>query len=377
MAIKPEETPSGKIVRRDESSGEIHGSVSREGKNDIPTPAEPKTSARKSTETAEDYTLRLSPVETINLIRHSNLSANSLKTLARSKDPGVRMAILDSSEVTPAILDYLVSSSPEDEYRLRLGVARRHDLSPLTMARLIGDPIPVVRAKMAQNHNLLPNQQNDLLFDSDPLVRAHLASSRQVTVEVLEHLAKDPDPSVQLAVASNERTSPDVLFTMQVVYGNNNIKLLEKIASNRNASINTLETLSRFGNVSIRAAVAYNVSTPDEVLDELSKDTSTESLPVIRKLVENSRLSEETLYALSKVTDARVRESIANHFNSNADTLDSLAEANDFHIRMLVCDHPNTRLELLKAFSRRVDLPEDLRNEAADRYEQRTGEYPR
>lgn len=372
VAIRSEETPSGKIVRRDEASGEIRGTVSREGKDDIPTPSEPNKARGETAKTPENYTLRLSPVETINLIKSHSLSTDSLKAFARSKDLGVRMAILDSPKVTQEILDYLVSSSKKEEYRLRLTVARRYDLSTLTMARLASDSIPAVRAQMARHLNLNEGSQNDLSYDPDPLVRANLASNKKANAKVLERLAQDREPNVQIAVAGNEETSPDILFSMQVVYGHTSLTLITAIAGNPNASMNTLETLSQYSDVSVRAAVAFNVSTPDEVLDALSKDTSAESLPVMRALVANPRLPKDALHNLLKVSDPKIQEHIALHRNSDSAILDSLTSvAENEYIIELLCERPNISVETLKKLVEDKSIRPFIRNRANKHLEYR------
>lgn len=142
------------------------------------------------------------------------------------------------------------SALSPDTSRRRIGTARRADLRPATITKLIHDPDQEVRATVAANENVAANRiVLDLAADSSPLVRASVAQRTDLPPGVLQAAADDPAPMVRQSVATNVRTG-------------------------RALSNGQLWALANDSHTPTRVALAARVDLPPTVVEHLAEDHS-------------------------------------------------------------------------------------------------------
>lgn len=233
--------------------------------------------ARRTTDAAKLDDIAMSEIAQNRraVAENSATPAATLARLATDVDVTVRRAAAGNPNTPSATLDQL-ADDPDDakklgETKVRWRVANNPRTTEATLARMAEDP--------------------------DAMVRAAIGRHPHASVAVLEHLATTPspgrqwvDPDVRQAVASNTSTPPRVL------------------AGWENADGHTM------------AQVAKNPSTPANVLERMSRDTSTGNH--VRALAAtNPSLPAAALYRLAHEDDAWVREHAA--MNPNIDAADS------------------------------------------------------
>lgn len=243
--------------------------------------------ARKSTDSAELDEIAKSEIALNRRVVAENpaTSAATLERLAADEDVTVRRQVARNPHTPAEALDQLADDPDEakelTETKVRWYVASNPTTSEFTLTRMAA-----------------ASEETDLM------VLAAIGRHPHASPAVLEHLATAPapgrswvDPDVRQAVASNPSTPPAILAAWE------------------NADANTV------------AAVAKNPATPTDVLERLSRDTSTSNRT--RALVAtNPSLPAAALFRLAhEDTDAWLREHAAR--NPNIDGADSHRVAGD------------------------------------------------
>ena len=217
-------------------------------------------------------------------------------------------AVIGAAGDEPAVL------AADEDVTVRRQVARNPHTPAEALDRLADDPDEAkeltetkVRWYVASNPTTSESTLTRMATaseETDLMVLAAIGRHPHAATAVLEHLATAPapgrswvDPDVRQAVASNPSTPPAILAAWE------------------NADANT------------GAAVAKNPATPTDVLERLSRDTSTSNRT--RALVAtNPSLPAAALFRLAhEDTDAWVREHAAR--NPNIDRADSHRVAGD------------------------------------------------
>jgi hypothetical protein len=227
--------------------------------------------------------------------------AATLDDMAGSEIALNRRTVAENSATSPATLDRLAA---DEDLRVRRAVAGNPNTPAEALDRLAGDPDEAkelgetkVRWLVANNPRTAETTLARMVGDPDAMVLAAIGRHPHASAATLEHLASTPAPGrkwvdadVRQAVASNPNTPPRLL------------------AGWENADGNTM------------AQVAKNPATPADVLERMSRDTSTGNHT--RALAAtNPSLPAAALYRLAHEEDAWVREHAAK--NPNIDAADS------------------------------------------------------
>jgi hypothetical protein len=137
--------------------------------------------------------------------------------------------------------------------------------------KLLAHPDEMTRAAVAQQ-SLSANDIERFVADESPHVRAAVVGQMQITEEQLEKLSNDSSPKVRGAVSGRFFSTP--------------VHLLERLskdpepyvragAAQQSGNASVLKRLGVDSNEIVRFAVVCNSKTPESVLGDLAKDTST------------------------------------------------------------------------------------------------------
>ena len=171
----------------------------------------------------------------------------------------------------------------------------------------------------------------DRVFTTDAYVREDLARTTN-SAELLEIYAYDPNQRVRCAVAGNVHTPSDVLEELV-----DDPFVRKTVLSNPNTPTELLVQYSHDQAAGTRCAVANNVKTPSEILDELANDPD---FSVRCNVARNSNTSPEIIKQLSRDPDHWLRRLAVANKNFPKVTTDDLPDYadNPEALRKLVMD---------------------------------------
>lgn len=242
----------------------------------------------------------------------------------------------------------------------------RKSTDPAVLEEIAKSEIALNRRVVAENATTSSTTLQRLAADEDVTVRRQVARNPHTPAEALDRLADDPDEAKELTetkvrwyVASNPTTSESTLTRMATASEETDLMVLAAIGRHPHAATAVLEHLATApapgrswvdpdvrqavasnpstppailaawenADANTGAAVAKNPATPTDVLERLSRDTSTSNRT--RALVAtNPSLPAAALFRLAhEDTDAWVREHAAR--NPNIDRADSHRVAGD------------------------------------------------
>jgi len=303
-----------------------------------------------SDERAMPQTLARLARSTDGLVRGSvasnpNASVETVAQLACDSDASVRACAADNRYLTENLL---VGLAKDEASEVRAKVASSCRTSPEVLAVLADDESRLVRIAVVNNPNLSLSLLTGRAHDNEPAVRAQVATKVQLSSDVLALLLRDDDRTVRSAaynnpstrnedkeeldaeqdrawrasapkradleemvanndseiriqVALDSRTPPDILLMLGGE--RRSVRVRRAVASNPNSSAQILNSLATDADAEVRQSVAFNVSTPDEVLRELAD----RSIDLAILVALNPGVTTGTLDILSKDSDHLAR----------------------------------------------------------------------
>ena len=281
----------------------------------------------------------------LEIIRHPNVSSETLYQIAKSAEGeySVLIEIVRSAKVDSRTLDYISTIDIEKG----IAVAKNPNTNALTLDRLARENNnPVLQKLVALHPNTKPEtimsiltghyekdvkievmKRKDLSQEAISFILKHnnpfypylelLAENDTTPPEILEKLAQDWN--FKVAVASNPNASKETLDAL-AEYPSDKIDIL--LASNPSLNPETHKKLARANLVWIRAGAAKNSMASPEILAELADDRSN----VVKIAVAgNKNTSPETLAKLADDCSNVVKIAVAGNKNTSPKTLEHLA----------------------------------------------------
>ncbi|MCX7782167.1 MAG: hypothetical protein N2318_00810, partial [Meiothermus sp.] len=276
------------------------------------------------------------------------------------------------------------------EWARRLAVAHPNTASE-TLERCHADPDWHTRLAVAKNPKTPPATLAAMAADTDPDVRQAVAVHRSTPLQSLERLAGDEQPDVRAQIAQNPRTPPNLLLQLAQ---DDHWRVRQAVAANLSTPAKALEQLAQDSDRDVRQAVADNPQVPEAALEPLfagwfagldagmslvelyrrAKNQEPLSPELLDKLAQGSdwakRLaarhpwtSAETLRALGRDEDWRVRQAVATNPGLASDLLFQLSSDTDADVRRAVVAHPQVTVEILERLS--ADDQQDIRLQVA------------
>lgn len=295
----------------------------------------------------------------------------TLDEIARSDNPLNRRYVAENPHASTTVLDQLAA----DVYaEVRRAVAKNPHTLESTLDRLATDPDEAkgpaeckVRWLVASNPSTSPATLSRLTHDNDAMVLAAIGRNPNTPSDTLEQLATPPvgrlDPDVRHAIATNPSTPGHILAGWE----NSDGWTRPQVAKNPSTPPEVLERLSRdttTGN-STRAQAATNPSLPVPALFRLAHHDADawvrqhaarnpnigaadahrvahdEDPSVRRALARNEHVSPVVLGRLQADTDPVVRASLARNPSITPATLQALAEDDNPTVRTSAVKNPS------------------------------------
>ena len=184
-----------------------------------------------------------------------------------------------------------------------------------------------------------PSAPKDLVLDTltkmashdDDYTRALAARSENAPVSLLKKLAKDSDDSVVAGVVSNSNTPVDLI--LDIARTHDDPYILKNLCKNPNAPkdvvIDALEYLANTDNDYCEFAASHQAATP-EILNKLSMNTK---ISVRQAVAKNLSTPIDTLSQLAKDKSAEVRKIAAENPNLPRDLIETLKEDISKYVR--------------------------------------------
>ncbi|WP_275040682.1 hypothetical protein [Prochlorococcus marinus] len=278
---------------------------------------------------------QLDEAEKIEKLQEENVGPDILKAFAKSSNWRIRAAVASNENTPEDVLKQLAKDDDSDVQEAALNAVAYREL-PKEWRELDDDE----KLDKLKEDNVPTNILEILAQSSNWEIRKAIALHENTPEEVIQQLAKDDDSDVQEAVLNRQLP----VDWRQL----DEDEKLEKI-NNQNVSEEVLTILAQFKSwnyTQIRAAVASNENTPEDVLKQLAKDDDSDvqeavlnrQLPVDwRQLdedeklekINNQNVSEEVLTILAQFKSwnyTQIRAAVASNENTPEDVLKQLAK---------------------------------------------------
>ncbi|MDT8389684.1 MAG: DUF2330 domain-containing protein [Lentisphaeria bacterium] len=320
---------------------------------------------------------------------NSHIPPDALLLLARDRDLGVRQALAQNTDLTPAVKTILMKDADQkvrrfmynrqdmtDETRLqfasdedpwlRSAVAQNHKATPEILARLCKDPVSEVRNAALRNPNTptkvaIEYARNELKngydlamhanrsdwlrgFAREPDLRRGLAHNKHLPADLFVDLAKDPDPAIRKAIAKREDATPEALRELA---DDKDMDILIEVARHPNTPGDVLKKLVVSEDAGIRKWVAGNRRAPEAILRQLAEDTD---INVVDSVADNPNTPADVLGTLAEKGES-CRLSIARNPGAPADLLRRFADNGDSNMRRHVAANPGTPVDVLRTLA--------------------------
>lgn len=143
--------------------------------------------------------------------------------------------------------------------------------------------------------------------------------------EALKELSESKDSDIRAEVAKNAYTPDEIL----IILSKDRTPIVKAgVAKNSKATPEILKRLSKDRNYNVKKEVAQNPHTPQEDLFELSKETQRLIFDDFVELIaQNSNTSEENLRYLSRDISSYVRQRVAQNSHTPVDILENFSKS--------------------------------------------------
>ena len=266
--------------------------------------------------------------ERLDKLKEDNVPTNILEILSKNSNWEIRKAVALHENTPEEVIQKLAN---DDDSDVQEAIQQRQ--LPNDWRKLDEDE----KIEKLQEENVDPEILKTFANSSNWQIRTAVASNKNTPEDVLKQLAKDDDSDVQEAVLNRQ-----LPVDWRQLDAN---EKLEKV-NTENVSEEVLTILAQFKSwnyLQIRAAVASNKNTPEDVLKQLAKVGESEITEAIlqrklpsdwQKLDENEKLyklkkekvSEEVLVIFSNSTKPLLRKAAGSNKNAS---LAILAQLND------------------------------------------------
>lgn len=206
---------------------------------------------------------------------------------------------------------------------------------------LAASPMKDIRRRVAMNANTPLHLLRSLA--DDPEVTYAVLRNASAPIEVLrDHSTSDKDVSLRALVGANESTPADVLTTLTF---DTDLRVRESVAANPSAPVDLLGRLALEDDEGVRSEVAINPSTPPDLLERLASDATRR----VRSSAARGQLPPETLRQLAEDVEPSVREAVASNSVTPAEVLESLAQDSEQAVVWCVWANPSTPSDIRSA----------------------------
>lgn len=234
-----------------------------------------------------------------------------------------------SSMVDKTYIALVAPDALSDDWKLRRGAAETQPIDPIVAKHLLYDGVVAVPAALAENTTINDELVSLALKHPATKVRTTLVYSGMLSPQELTSLSGDPHRHVRAAVAYMH-PSPNILKTMLI---DPDVEVLSAIAES-------------------------SYATPDILVSLLGKGVKVE-----RKLALNRLAPPQVLNTLAKSSDGTTRQRVAVNSSATAETLKILSTDKTVEVRYLILDHKYVPFTLIKAMA--VEDPDEGVRDAA------------
>lgn len=281
---------------------------------------------------------------------------SALDQIAHSEIPLNRRTVAENAAASTATLERLAA---DEEVKVRRAVARNPQTSAVALDRLAYDLDEAtevnetrIRWSVANNPSTAAETLTRLAEDTDPMVLAAIGRHPHASAAVLEHLATTPvagrswvDPDVRHAVASNPNTPPAILGRWENADGNT----MAAVAKNPATPTDVLERLSRDSSTGnhLRAMVATNPALPAEALYRLVHEDP--EVWVREHAARNPNIDAVDPHRVARDAEPKVRLALARNASVDPEVLTRLQADPDVTVRMGLAKNPSITAATLQA----------------------------
>ena len=255
------------------------------------------------------------------LASNPNISDEVIKILSTDSDWDVRAGLSCNLNLSEKIAEKLAI---DDDLDVRKSLASNPNISDKVIKILSTDSDWGVREKLASNPNLSKDIMQSLMEDDYSYkdssgnivypVKNGLAINPNIPNDLSQILVKEDNYFLKKSLAKNENISNDVVEMLVNVkhksnpfFGLFDNPIQIELAKNKNISENTLRLLIDKGNYKVREQLAKREDLPNEIMDILSIDSSSD---VKKELALNPIISESVIKQLQKDSDYLVENNL-------------------------------------------------------------------
>ena len=255
------------------------------------------------------------------LASNPNISDKVIKILSSDSDWEVRAELSCNLNLSEKIAEKLAI---DDDLDVRKSLASNPNISDKVIKILSTDSDWGVREKLASNPNLSKDIMQSLMEDDYSYkdssgnivypVKNGLAINPNIPNDLSQILVKEDNYFLKKSLAKNENISNDVVEMLVNVkhksnpfFGLFDNPIQIELAKNKNISENTLRLLIDKGNYKVREQLAKREDLPNEIMDILSIDSSSD---VKKELALNPIISESVIKQLQKDSDYLVENNL-------------------------------------------------------------------
>jgi len=330
----------------------------------------------------KNYRLRL-------VVAESSYDAtfNLVEGLRKDTNLEVRLTAIFNQSKPNMILTYLAN---DPNANVRQIISQKTEIPLNIISQLAEDSNVNVRKTVAENKSTPKHILKQLSVDSNAEVRSAVAKSKSTSPDVFRQLAKDRTKVQMFSnflkvpicyyVAGNESTPSDILDQLSKDL---DAVVRSGVAWNKSAPVDALRRLSKAGisktskkpskfnfieqfyqdglnrspsllnadiadTITIRSGVAWNESTPPDVLRQLSKDSHAKVRSAVAK---NKSTPLDVLMQLAKDSDTAVQSELAESDLKSPDLVQQLLETQWSTVISNIAQNESTPLDVLKMLS--------------------------
>lgn len=281
---------------------------------------------------------------------------SELDQIAHSGIPLNRRTVAENAAASASTLERLAA---DEEVKVRRAVARNPHTPAVALDRLADDLDEAtevnetrIRWAVANNPGTAAEALARLAEDTDPMVLAAIGRHPHASAVVLEQLATTPvagrswvDPEVRHAVASNPNTPPAILARWENADGNT----MAAVARNPATPADVLERLSRDSSTGnhLRAIVATNPALPAEALYRLAHEDS--EVWVREHAARNPNIDAADSHRVARDSEPKVRRALARNVSVDPEVLTRLQADPDVTVREGLAKNPSISSSTLQA----------------------------